>query len=54
MANTIDSVNGTGFRVTAIRQKVMDYLYYSVIQAHRVPTGAVGTCADTCGAGIFK
>lgn len=32
----------------------MDYLFYSVVQGKGVPNGQVGTCADTCGQGIFK
>ena len=36
-----------------IKQKVMDYLYYSVLVGDG-SNEVFGTCADECGQGLFK
>ena len=36
-----------------IRQKVMDYIYYSVLVGQG-STQAMGSCAKECGKGLFK
>jgi len=55
MVETRNKFNTTGdaFKISNIRQKVMDYIYYSVIQGERVPANSAGSCASMCGKGIF-
>lgn len=37
-----------------IRDKVNDYLSYSIIQGDRINATSIGSCQQTCGVGSFK
>lgn len=39
--------------VNTMRQKVQDFLYYSVMSGERVSATDFGTCTDECGKGAF-
>jgi hypothetical protein len=51
----VETYNGTNYSTkNGIRQKIMDYIFYSVVQGKNVPSDQVESCADGCGAGLFK
>jgi hypothetical protein len=39
--------------IFTVRQKIMDYFYYAVVQGEGIAT-SYGDCAATCGQGLFK
>lgn len=47
------SANATYGRVVSIRQKIMDFFYYAVVDGQDV-NQSYGTCQQTCGKGVFK
>ena len=46
--------NGTWSKGMGIRQKVIDYISYSVVKEDNVAASDVGTCAAKCGKLLFK
>lgn len=42
-----------GGKLTAMRQKIQDYLYYAVLQGERINATNYGNCTAECGKGAF-
>jgi hypothetical protein len=45
--------SGSWASITTVRQKIMDYFHYAIVQGDTVGT-SYGDCAATCGQGVFQ